>query len=183
MSDLAKWENKTPSDIIAELNIKELPVDPFDIAARIGVVVKKDIDWEKMDADGEIYINESGKPEIWINPMMHPNRQNFTLAHEIGHLTRDLLPNIGEFKALQDNYSTLQRNGAKTYAETMANIFASKLLMPEDLIVKYGQEIVDEYKKEKNKDMPIEKFIPIIANKAHVSAEAMRYRLKKLGII
>lgn len=129
--ELLKWSGMSAKNILQILNLTEPPFDPFRIAELMGVKVKTDLDLEKISNDGMIYLNEKGKPEIWINPIQPPRRQVFTLSHELGHLVYRVLPNIDRFKdPIEDNYSTLYRNGTRGAQETLANKFAANLLMP-----------------------------------------------------
>lgn len=184
-TQLMKWDKKTPTEILEILNIVDFPVNPFDVAMGMGIEVKQDNDWDKFQLDGEIYIGENGHPEIWINPLISENRQNFTLAHEIGHLVYDVIPNIEKFKdPIQDKYTSLRRDGAKNPMERRANKFASELLMPSPLLRREGQKIINSYIEENNvKIMDKKYFIPIISKIAQVSEEAMKYRLINLGAI
>lgn len=106
---------------------------------------------------------EDGKWIIGINASHHPNRQNFTLAHELGHYMLHKAKNVN----IVD--TTLFRNNDKTNTiEYMANDFAAKLLMPEDTL----RSLIDE-KGIKN--------IGELAEQFDVSASAMKYRVLSLG--
>ena len=96
---MTEYKELSPYELLENLKITTVPIDPFIIAETMGVDVKKDIIIDKLTYDGEIYLNEkTHKPEIWINPTNSINRQKFTMAHEIGHLVYDLLTNIDNFK-------------------------------------------------------------------------------------
>jgi len=110
-----------------------------------------DLDWDKLGYDGMIYLNKENEPEIWINPIKPLNRQKFTLAHEIGHLANDVLPHLDKFKdPIRDDYTTLQRGGYHSFKEINANKFAAQLLMPKDMILKNGLEVLEQYKENNN---------------------------------
>ncbi|WP_171824253.1 ImmA/IrrE family metallo-endopeptidase [Campylobacter jejuni] len=85
-------KDKTPYEILDLLEMKEPPFNPFEIAQKLGINVVKDLDLDKIDTEGQISIDVKGKPVIWINPFKNENRQRFTLAHELGYLTNDILP-------------------------------------------------------------------------------------------
>ena len=73
--------------------------------------------------DGEwIHQDKDGKWILTIPLTSSPLRDNFTIAHEIGHLE------------LHDTKRTQQfhRSGKPTSEEIEANIFAAEFLMPED---------------------------------------------------
>lgn len=60
---------------------------------------------------------------IGYNASQHPNRQRFTIAHEIGHLL------LGHTHQGSDYESD-----SKEFKEIEANHFASELLMPENIL-------------------------------------------------
>lgn len=179
---LLKWADVPAKDILKELNLTEPPFDPFKIAELMGVSVKNNLDLDKIDNDGMIYLNDNGEPEIWINPMQPPKRQIFTLAHELGHLVYHVLPNIDKFKdPIEDNYSTLYRNGARNSQETLANRFAANLLMP----VFSMSETIDKFfeKAGGKQNLTRRSVIDMLVGRFCVSKDAIIVRLKQLRAI
>ena len=126
-------------------------------------------------------MNNKGYPEIWINTSMPENRQNFTLAHELGHIINDILPNIEKYNnPIEDNYSTLYRNGNINKIEKMANSFAAELLMPKEFICKEAKNLTES----KDFDaLTLEQVIKRMSNRFRVSFDAMKWRLVNLGYI
>jgi Zn-dependent peptidase ImmA (M78 family) len=182
--EIAKYKKISPIDLLKTLNITTPPVDPFELAKKIGIKVNENLDWNRLHYDGEIYLNEEKKPEIWINPTDHINRQRFTLAHELGHLVNDVLPHLDKFKdPIRDDYKTLKRGANYDLKEMRANKFAAAILMPKDMLIEVGSKIIEEYNEEKKEKMPIDILIKILSNKFEVSEQAMEYRLKNLGLI
>ncbi|WP_315508591.1 ImmA/IrrE family metallo-endopeptidase [Campylobacter showae] len=179
---LLKWADVPAKDILNELNLTKPPFDPFEIARLMGVSVKNDLDLDKIDNDGMIYLNDNGEPEIWINPMQPPKRQIFTLAHELGHLVYHVLPNIDKFKdPIEDNYSTLYRNGTRNSQETLANRFAANLLMP---VFSMSDVIDDFFEKAGGKqNLTRKNVIDMLVGRFSVSKDAIIVRLKQLGAI
>jgi Zn-dependent peptidase ImmA (M78 family) len=174
-----KYIELTAYELLEELDITSVPIDPFVIAEKMGIKVSQEIDTDKLSYDGEIYLNQTThKPEIWINPTDSANRQKFTMAHEIGHLVYDVLPDINNFIPIKDNYKTLRRDGTQNIMERRANDFAAKLLMPKELIVEIGQDLI-ETENIKTK----EGITTRLAQKFKVSQEAMKWRLINLGLI
>lgn len=111
----------------------------------------------QLSFDGSRYV-------ISINQNDSLTRQRFTLAHELGHYM------LGHGERF-DNSETLYRGGAKyTFAEIEANSFAAELLMPEP-VVRYL--LFDENLQT----------IAQLSDVFLVSEQAMRYRLKNLGLI
>lgn len=182
--ELTKYEKITPTELLDKLNITEPPIDPFEIAKKIGITVKENLDWDKLHYEGEIYLNREGIPEIWINPTDSINRRRFTLAHELGHLVNDVLPHLDKFKdPIRDDYTTLRRGATYDLKEMVANKFAATLLMPQRMVFEIGNKIVQQYNEDKKAKMPKDKLIKILAKKFEVSEQAMEYRLKNLGVI
>ena len=179
---LLKWANVPAKDILKELNLTEPPFDPFEIARLMDVSVKNNLDLDKISSDGMIYLNDNGEPEIWINPMQPPKRQIFTLAHELGHLVYHVLPNIDKFQdPIEDNYSTLYRNGTRNSQETLANRFAANLLMP----VFSMSEVIDDFfeKAGGKQNLTRKNVIDMLVGRFSVSKDAIIVRLKQLGAI
>jgi Zn-dependent peptidase ImmA (M78 family) len=186
MNNLSKFANMLPQDVINETDINQPPFDPFKIAKQIGIQVKINLDWEKFGYDGEIYLNEDKQPEIWINPEKHINRQNFTLAHELGHLVYDVLPEIDKFKdPIFDDYNTLKRDGRRHPKEYRANLFASQLLMPTESFNIEGNKLIKQYRSTNGEGvlMNAEDFIKVMAVKFNVSKDAVKWRMVALNWI
>ena len=164
---------------------QKAPIDPFKLAKEIGITINNKMTWEKLGYDGEIYLNDKNEPEIWINSTMHQNRQNFTLAHEIGHLYNDVLPNIENFQdPIKDDYTTLRRSNNWDQKEMKANKFAANLLMPVDEIKRIGKETIEMYQAEhNNQKISIDLLVNKLAQQFQVSEEAMKYRLINIGAI
>src|SRR5260370_41482123 len=69
--------------LLQRLDIKNLPIPVEKIAKAIGAqVVFSPLDDE---LSGMVFVKEN-VPIIGVNSLHHPNRQRFTIAHEIGHL-------------------------------------------------------------------------------------------------
>ena len=176
---MIEYKELSPYELLEKLKITTVPIDPFIIAETMGVDVKKDIIIDKLTYDGEIYLNEkTHKPEIWINPTNSTNRQKFTMAHEIGHLVYDLLTDIDNFKPIHDNYKTLRRDGSQNPIERRANDYAAKLLMPKNLVLEIGQELIEKYNIQTKEEITIK-----LAEEFEVSQDAMKWRLVNLGLI
>lgn len=117
-------------------NLKKTPLDVLGLASSIGISV------EYLPLATEISGFLKRKGSIWVigvNSLHHPNRQRFTIAHELGHyfLHRD----HGDFEDTALFRKELQYN----HREFDANSFASKLLMPEnafrETVIKYPGNI------------------------------------------
>ena len=107
------------------------------------------------------YYDETRR-RILINPLDPPNRQRFSIAHELGHalMQHGSSPRDGRRLFTQDNY---------ILKEFEANEFAGELLMP--------REAVKVMIEQRNLDFDA------LCEKFGVSAEAMSIRLKRLGYV
>ena len=74
---------KRAEELLKRLGIHSNPTPVEKIAKSLGAVVR----FSPLDEElsGMIYIKDD-VPIIGINSLHHPNRQRFTIAHEIGHL-------------------------------------------------------------------------------------------------
>lgn len=103
---------------------KTLKLKPFDViglATSIGLTV----DILPLENDISGYLRrEAGGWKIGVNSLHHPNRQRFTIAHELGHYF--LHRSEGNF----EDTILFRRAYQLNKKEVEANEFASKLLMP-----------------------------------------------------
>ena len=92
---------------------------------------------------------------ILVNDTLCRNRQRFSIAHEIGHIFME----HGYI-----SFSIELNNQRPKWQEPQANSFASELLMPRRLLVRYGFLTTQQ-----------------IAEMCEVSLEAATYRAERLG--
>jgi Zn-dependent peptidase ImmA (M78 family) len=102
------------------------PVDPWAVAEALGLVV---VEEELRDCDGCIATQGDLGVVVLSSSVEHRGRKRFTLAHEIGHfqLHRATLQFLGE------SASDIEANWVDE-RELGANVFASELLMPTELV-------------------------------------------------
>ncbi len=135
-------------------------IDVEDIAKRLDInVVYQDFE---SDISG-VFFRKNNNLFLGVNKTHHPNRQRFTVAHEIGHYilhSSELLHyDTGDLHFRKDDVSGLD--------EVEANHFAAELLMPASLVDKCIESGV--------------RVISDLADRFGVSEDAMRYRLINLG--
>ncbi len=103
---------------------------------RIARAMKVRVQYAPLDGDlsGMVSIQD-GVPIIGVNSLHHPNRQRFTLSHELGHLClhRSVLEELVHVDKHILNRDALTEAGTDEL-EIEANAFASELLMPEALL-------------------------------------------------
>ena len=163
-----KW---TPEEVLDECAIRSRPVDLKRILRRFAITRVS------LPAGEDIFgaiVRQNGRVFIGVNPTQHPNRQRFTIAHELGHFFRhysDTMERVdGDFRVhWRDNASSTGVN----WEEIEANRFAASLLMPEDMV----RKDVDDYSGS-NRDL-----VRDLAPRYKVSSLAMQFRLINLGLL
>jgi Zn-dependent peptidase ImmA (M78 family) len=169
------------NEVRKEFNPKDLAPFPYENISD----VKNDVEILFGDFDEESLISISGvifykEPEnsfkIMINSVKSKTRQNFTIAHELGHyfLHQDVLKSA-KVIVDDDNYVENKRVLYSTediknrdQIEFEANFFAAALLMPKNLVSDAWNRIAD---------------IKECADIFGVSQLAMTIRLTRLGFL
>lgn len=179
----------SPLELLEMVSIVDAPVDVFAIAQTLPITVDTSIDIDgRINLSGEIKLDNDRKPVIWVNPLEAPNRQRFTMAHELGHLINDVVPNldkVGVNDEFHDGAINLKRDGRQEPREYAANEFAAQLLMPSEFIIKNAKATIKALKELYGENFKIPKadFIARLSSVFQVSEQAMEIRLKRLGII
>jgi Zn-dependent peptidase ImmA (M78 family) len=131
------------------------------------------------DVSGAL-IRNGGVSGIAVNCAQSPNRQRFTIAHELAH---HLLGHKGEQDHIDWKFTVLRRDGKSSEAtdgdEIEANAFAAQLLMPKHMIV---ADLRNEVGLNGEVELTDERLIAL-ARRYRVSTIAMNYRLINLGLI
>lgn len=108
---------------------------------------------------------------IGVNSNHHPNRQRFTVAHELAHyfLHKGLRLHID--KNIWVNWRDDGASKAVQWEEIQANQFAAELLMPTAFLIRDINKIrrIDDH------------IVQFLARKYRVSPQAMDIRLNNLG--
>ena len=160
-------------NLLRDHRIKAVPVPVDEIANALGALVRYCPFDEELS--GMIYIKGS-RPIIGVNSLHHPNRQRFTIAHEVAHLVlhRHL---IADRIHVDKRFPVLMRDTSSATGtrlmEMEANRYAAELLMPSFLLLpmlkRNGFDIDDE--------RPLE----ILSRKFHVSKQALGYRIRNIN--
>ncbi len=166
-----KFENRA-KQLLDEYNVVYGPVPVDRIAKKLGAKLR----YSPLDDEisGMIFF-KNGCPIIGVNSLHHPNRQRFTISHEIGHLIfhkneiSDGIHVDKEFPMLmRDSISSAGINGI----EIQANSFAAELLMP--------KKFIEEALGGKGIDIDKDEELNKLAIQFKVSKSAMRFRLGNL---
>ena len=158
--------------LLESQKITAAPIPVERIAASLGAKVR----YSPFDQElsGMIFIKRQAAI-IGVNSLHHPNRQRFTIAHEIAHLElhRHL---ISDRVHIDKEFSVLMRNAESASGtqrmEIEANRFAAELLMPSFLLV--------EMLKRKGFDIDDEKPLEKLSRKFRVSKQALEYRIMNM---
>lgn len=158
--------------ILQEQGITSAPVPVERIAKELGAHLR----FSPLDDElsGMIYVKD-GTPIVGVNALHHPNRQRFTISHELGHLQLHRTEITKEIH-VDKGFPMLMRNAVSATGvneiEIEANFFAAELLMPESfLAISLDGEPFD---------IDDEGTVSALAKQYKVSASAMRFRLGNL---
>lgn len=104
-----------------------------DLCDELGVIVKHA---PSLDDAGRVsgVIKYSDPPTIYIKKSLSPERQKFTLAHEIGHYL------LHKKEGVDFRVDNLDYSGDDTMQETEANYFAGVLLLPKNLLLRAKEQ-------------------------------------------
>ncbi|MCX4920091.1 ImmA/IrrE family metallo-endopeptidase [Streptomyces sp. NBC_00687] len=157
--------------LLAEFGIEEAPIDPAQLAEKLGVpVVPQDM---PDDVSGMLLRREDGQV-IGVNQKHSENRRRFTVAHELGHLRlhrgRPLILDTDTRVNFRDTVSSM----ATDREEMEANRFAAALLAPEPMVRRAAREA--DFR-------TAQQLVHLMAERFKMSDMAMNYRLINLGVI
>ena len=118
----------------------EVPFDLKSLVQKYAEVYYKSFPIDGVDGIC-LHLKTAGRiPKVIVNTEIHPKRQNFTLAHELGHI---IIP--WHYGTIVDMIGVQTENYSSSYSklESEANRFASELLMPFDWIFSMYQKNSD----------------------------------------
>jgi Zn-dependent peptidase ImmA (M78 family) len=123
------------------------------------------------DLSGMIFMKDPASI-IVVNSLHHPNRQRFTLAHELGHFELHWTE-IGSEVHVDKSFLAFARNANSSMGwdrkEIEANRFAGELLVPQHMLL---QELRD-----RDVDVEDERLITEMAGRFKVSRQMMTFRI------
>lgn len=154
--------------IVEEFPVRAAPVPVERIVKSRGIVLQ----YAPLadDLSGMAFIRD-GVRIIGVNSLHHPNRQRFTIGHELAH--HELHPErLREEVHVDKAFRVMMRDDMAARGvdrwEVQANAFAAELLMPHELI----KEFVGD-----GLDLDDDDRLDAMARKFRVSTSALRYRL------
>lgn len=157
--------------LLRSAGVKEAPVPVELIAENLGIRIERsDLG---TDCSG-ILVRHDGGATLGVNWDHHPNRQRFTIAHEIGHYRLHTGETYVDGRYLV-HFRDLESGSGTRREEIEANAFAAALLMPAAWV------------KEAFRHQPFDLAeddggLRELARRFEVSTQAMTYRLMKLRI-
>lgn len=167
----AKLPEKRAALILTELGLAAPPVKLEDVAAKLRVRIERADLGE--DVSG-VLVRRGDNAVIAVNWAHHPNRQRFTIAHELGHF---LLHEGGTYidKGTFARFRDEQSGSGTDQEEIDANTFAAALLMPTEWVRREAHE--------RPFDPADDADISALAAAFGVSGQAMSFRLSNLGLL
>jgi Zn-dependent peptidase ImmA (M78 family) len=159
--------------VLDDLEISSVPTPVERIVKSLGAKLR----FSPFDDElsGMIFIKDS-IPIIGVNALHHPNRQRFTIGHEIGHLVLHRIQ-LSNTVHVDKQFPVLMRDQASSTGtelmEIQANKFAAALLMP--------TEIFRDELSSMSFDIDDERPLDALAQKFKVSRQAIELRLRSLG--
>lgn len=160
--------------LLQNCGLYRLPVDVDALASRIDLHVN----YTNLDDDySGLLVIRGGAAIAHINKLHHPNRQRFSLAHEIGHFVLHEQQQTSGESAYVDKVMRLYHRADREFGqdarmEWQANVFASEILMPEQLL---RSKILDE-----GYDLEDEADVSRLAVVLKVSEQALAIRLTRM---
>ena len=168
-SNLRSQIERRAKDILVQHGLYAVPVDPVDLASKLGIGVynAKFAD----DSLAGLISKRENRVQILVEQSDPPYRKRFSIAHELGHHFLHL-PNGGEIvdkrvDMFREKQPTAGIRSEQRNREIEANWFAAALLMPEDLVREHWAENPS---------------VIVLARMFNVSEEAMGYRIDALDL-
>lgn len=161
--------------LLQSCGLYRLPLDVDALASCIGLHVS----YTPLDDDySGLLVIRDGSAVAHINKLHHPNRQRFSLAHEIGHFVlHENQQTSGESayvdKSMRLYHRADRESGQDARMEWQANVFAAEVLMPEQLL---RSKIFDE-----GYDLEDEADVSRLAVVLKVSEQALSIRLTRMN--
>lgn len=174
-----KYVARVATELLGAYGIASPPVDVEAIARRLGLDVRRNPN-SRDDLSGFL-LRQTGRDGgiIGVNDSHAPNRQRFTIAHEIGH---HLLHPADELyvdqtgRGLTIQARDQQSSEGTNPQEIEANLFAAALLMPEEFLQ-------EDLAQSGDIDLEDDHALSELAQRYQVSVQSLTFRLANLGFV
>lgn len=123
------------ADLLAEFGYEDPPVNPAEIARGLGMKVYFVTFGAELSKISGYY--DPNDNSISVNTDEYPQRQTFTIAHELGHKL------LHEEWANSNDYQVLLRDSERQDIDPIeqeANCFAANLLVPKSMLRRYRHQ-------------------------------------------
>lgn len=158
------------NELLKKCGISTAPVNVEGIASSLGILLRRTPAEDQVS--GFLFKQKSGPTVIGVNSLHHPNRQRFTIAHELGHFILHDFDDVHVDEYVMKLRSPESSTG-ENKDEVEANRFAAELLMPEGIL---EQEIARLGVQDVSNDRAMQQ----LAKQFQVSVQAMSNRLMTL---
>lgn len=157
-------------ELLDRHQVTTAPVPVEKIATAEGLLISK----KPLDDDVSGFLLRAGPTMvIGVNKNQAPNRQRFTIAHELGHALLHDGDELHVDRGFRINFRDVNSSLASDIEEIESNTFSAWLLMPTRFLVKQiGMAHLDIDDGEE---------VAKLAKRYGVSAQAMSYRLLNLA--
>lgn len=164
---MANWDEakSKATELLNEFGFKDPFVDVYKIAEKYGIEIIPMIPDPDVREFSGFLDNNDEKPTIYVNASESVTRQNWTIAHELGHFFLNHKPDQWGIAWRDQTYEE------KDEFEQEADYFAACLLIPETMLKK----VMNRYK------LTRDDFV-LLAKMFGVSQKAMKNRLDFLRV-
>ncbi len=162
--------------VLEDHGVLRAPINVIKIASKHASVIKRPLE---DNISGALIPLGEHDWAILVNSQHHPNRQRFTIAHELGHLLLHgyRTPHADRQFRLRDARSS----EGSVLEEIQANQFAAELLMPRAMIMKaVDRNSFQHAPADKSEERQFEALVTKLAKDFRVSRQAMTVRLSSL---
>lgn len=164
------------TELLNNFGYDEAPIPIKKLIKNLGIEIKPEYLGDEISG---LLVIEDNRTIIGYNSAEPTVRQRFTLAHELGH---HVLHSFGDSKERLFVDKIMYRKNFTSQKEKKqemeANVFASRILMPEDLIKKEFHRLLNSLDFLTEEDI-----INKMASKFKVSSISMTYRLSNLNLL
>jgi len=168
---------KAAENVLRDHRVRRTPINVARLASKHATLVRRPLE---DDISGALIPLGENEWAILVNSDHHPNRQRFTIAHELGHLLLHgyRTPHADKQFRLRDARSS----EGSVLEEIQANQFAAELLMPRTMVMKAMQRYGFHHApaNEEIEQKRFEALVRKLAKDFGVSRQAMTIRLSSL---
>ena len=161
------------NELLQQSRVKTPPVNVEQVAGTLKIHVRKSPTEDEIS--GFLLRQPEGPVVIGVNSLHHPNRQRFTIGHEIGHFLLHEYDKVHVDRSMVKLRSSASSTG-EDEEEVEANRFAAELLMPRTFLDRDVKELL-------LRDLLDDKWMQQLAKRYAVSVQAMTNRLISLGYL